>query len=68
MFASLFQRAIDSDPNTEQALYVDGYDVVQGDLPTPEQLHEIDGILLTGSGALHLIHSLGDQSLQLKCR
>lgn len=50
VFASLFQRAIDSDPYKTQALYVEAYDVVQGDYPTSEALSQCQGVLLTGSG------------------
>lgn len=53
VFSNLFQRAIESDPNKEQGLYVEAYDVVQGDYPTPETLSELNGILLTGSGQCH---------------
>lgn len=50
IFATLFEKAVDSDPARDQALYIEAYDVVQGEYPTLETLKELNGVLLTGSG------------------
>ena len=53
IFGSLFREAADTelrDAGISLDLSVKRYDCMRGELPTEEELDEIDGVVLTGSG------------------